>query len=105
VLGRNRYFLICIAMFAVCSLLCGVSTSLAQLIVFRLLQGFFGSGLQPGQQSIILDTFPPERCGAAFGIAAFATVVAPALGPTLGGDGFSLSTFRPVPSLYSWPRS
>jgi DHA2 family multidrug resistance protein len=85
VLGRKRYFLICIAMFTVCSLLCGLSTSLAQLIVFRLLQGFFGGGLQPNQQSIILDTFPPARRGAAFGIAAFATVVAPALGPTLGG--------------------
>jgi DHA2 family multidrug resistance protein len=85
VLGRKRYFLICIAMFTVCSLLCGTSTSLAELIVFRLAQGFFGGGLQPGQQSIILDTFPPAKRGAAFGIAAFATVVAPALGPTLGG--------------------
>ncbi len=85
VLGRKRYFLICIAMFTVFSLLCGTATSLAELIVFRLLQGFFGGGLQPNQQSIILDTFPPARRGAAFGIAAFATVVAPALGPTLGG--------------------
>ena len=85
VLGRKRYFVICIAMFTVCSLLCGTSTSLAQLIVFRLAQGFFGGGLQPGQQSIILDTFPPAKRGAAFGIAAVATVVAPVLGPTLGG--------------------
>src|SRR5712672_4119609 len=85
VLGRKRYFLICIAMFTVSSLLCGTSTSLAELIVFRLAQGFFGGGLQPNQQSIILDTFPPAKRGAAFGIAAFATVVAPALGPTLGG--------------------
>jgi DHA2 family multidrug resistance protein len=85
VLGRKRYFLICLVMFTIFSLLCGTSTSLAELIVFRLAQGFFGGGLQPSQQSIILDTFPPERRGAAFGIAAFATVVAPALGPTLGG--------------------
>jgi len=85
VLGRKRYFLICIAMFTVSSLLCGTSTSLAELIVFRLAQGFFGGGLQPNQQSIILDTFPPAKRGAAFGIAAFATVVAPTLGPTLGG--------------------
>ena len=85
VFGRKRYFLICIAMFTVSSVLCGTSTSLAQLIIFRLAQGFFGGGLQPNQQSIILDTFPPDKRGAAFGVAAFATVVAPALGPTLGG--------------------
>jgi MFS transporter, DHA2 family, multidrug resistance protein len=85
VLGRKRYFLICIVMFTVCSLLCGTSTSLAELILFRLAQGFFGGGMQPNQQSIILDTFPPAKRGAAFGVAAFATVVAPVLGPTLGG--------------------
>jgi DHA2 family multidrug resistance protein len=85
VLGRKRYFTICIAMFTVSSLLCGTSTSLAELIVFRLAQGFFGGGLQPNQQAIILDTFPPAKRGAAFGVAAFATVVAPAIGPTLGG--------------------
>jgi MFS transporter, DHA2 family, multidrug resistance protein len=85
VIGRKRYFLICLAMFTVCSLLCGIANSLSQLIVFRLAQGFFGGGLQPGQQSIILDTFPPEKRGAAFGVTAIATVVAPVLGPTLGG--------------------
>jgi len=85
VIGRKRYFLICLATFTVCSFLCGIANSLSQLIVFRLLQGFFGGGLQPGQQSIILDTFPPEKRGAAFGVTAIATVVAPVLGPTLGG--------------------
>jgi DHA2 family multidrug resistance protein len=84
-LGRKRYFLICIAMFTVCSFLCGSATSLTQLIIFRLAQGFFGGGMQPNQQSIILDTFPPARRGAAFGVAAMATIVAPVLGPTLGG--------------------
>jgi MFS transporter, DHA2 family, multidrug resistance protein len=84
-LGRKRYFMICIAMFTVCSFLCGISNSLTQLIIFRLAQGFFGGGLQPNQQSIILDTFPPARRSAAFGVAAIATVVAPVLGPTLGG--------------------
>jgi MFS transporter, DHA2 family, multidrug resistance protein len=84
-LGRKRYFLICIAMFTVCSFLCGIADSLAQLIIFRLAQGFFGGGMQPNQQSIILDTFPPAKRGAAFGVAAIATVVAPVLGPTLGG--------------------
>ena len=83
--GRKRYFLICIAMFTVCSFLCGTATSLGQLIVYRLAQGFFGGGLQPNQQSIILDTFPPARRSAAFGVAAIAIVVAPVLGPTLGG--------------------
>ncbi|MDQ6867115.1 MAG: DHA2 family efflux MFS transporter permease subunit [Pseudomonadota bacterium] len=85
VIGRKRYFLICLTMFTVCSLLCGLAGSLAQLIVFRLAQGFFGGGLQPGQQSIILDTFPREKRSAAFAVTAIATVVAPVLGPTLGG--------------------
>lgn len=85
VLGRKRYFMICIGMFTVCSFLCGISQSLGQLIVFRMMQGFFGGGLQPNQQSIILDTFPPEKRGAAFAVTAIATIVAPVLGPTLGG--------------------
>ena len=85
VFGRKRYFLICIAGFTICSFLCGTSTSLPELVIFRLLQGFFGGGLQPNQQSIILDTFPPSLRGKAFGITAIATIVAPVLGPTLGG--------------------
>ncbi len=85
VFGRKQYFLICIAMFTVCSLLCGLATELWQLILFRLLQGFFGGGLQPTQQSIILDTFEPAKRGAAFSVTAVAIVVAPVLGPTLGG--------------------
>ncbi|MBB2167616.1 DHA2 family efflux MFS transporter permease subunit [Gluconacetobacter aggeris] len=84
-LGRKRYFLICIFMFTVSSFLCGMATSLPELIVFRLMQGFFGGGLQPNQQSIILDTFPPERRAAAFGLTAIATIVAPVIGPALGG--------------------
>ena len=83
--GRKRYFLVCITMFTVCSFLCGIAQSLGQLVVFRALQGFFGGGLQPNQQAIILDTFPPARRSAAFAITAIATVVAPVLGPTLGG--------------------
>ena len=85
VLGRKRYFMICIGMFTVCSLLCGTSTSLPELIIFRLLQGFFGGGLQPNQQSIILDTFDQSQRGRALSIVAVATVVAPIIGPTLGG--------------------
>ncbi|GBR10407.1 DHA2 family efflux MFS transporter permease subunit [Acetobacter oeni] len=90
--GRKRYFLVCVALFTVSSFLCGLSTSLPMLIVFRLLQGFFGGGLQPSQQSIILDTFPPSQRAAAMGLAAIATVVAPVLGPLAGGylvDNFS----------------
>ncbi|CAI3925429.1 MFS family (AraJ) (PDB:4LDS) [Commensalibacter communis] len=85
VLGRKRYFLICIGMFTLSSFLCGMASSLGELIIFRLMQGFFGGGLQPNQQSIILDIFPPEKRGAAFGLTAMATVVAPILGPSLGG--------------------
>ena len=84
-LGRKRYFLICIGMFTVCSFFCGIAGSLSQLIVFRLAQGFFGGGMQPNQQAIILDTFPPAKRAAAFGVTAIATIVAPVLGPTLGG--------------------
>ncbi len=85
VFGRKRYFLTCIAMFTLFSLLCGVANSLGEMIVFRLLQGFFGGGLQPNQQSIILDTFEPSQRGKAFSVVAVATIVAPVLGPTLGG--------------------
>jgi DHA2 family multidrug resistance protein len=92
--GRKRYFLICIAMFTVFSFLCGTATSLGELVVYRLLQGFFGGGLQPNQQSIILDTFPPARRAAAFGVTAVATIVAPVLGPTLGGFITDQSTWR-----------
>ncbi|WP_269507953.1 DHA2 family efflux MFS transporter permease subunit [Burkholderia sp. IMCC1007] len=91
-LGRKRYFVLCIAAFTVCSFLCGVATNLGELIVFRVLQGLFGGGLQPNQQSIILDTFPPRQRNRAFSISAVAIVVAPVLGPTLGGwitDHFS----------------
>ena len=85
VFGRKQYFLICIGMFTVCSFLCGIAGNLYELIFFRLLQGFFGGGLQPNQQSIILDTFEPSKRSAAFAVTSIATVVAPVLGPTLGG--------------------
>jgi DHA2 family multidrug resistance protein len=91
-LGRKRYFVLCIIAFTVCSFLCGISDNLLQLIVFRTLQGFFGGGLQPNQQSIILDTFPASQRGRAFSLTAVATVVAPVFGPTVGGwitDNFS----------------
>jgi DHA2 family multidrug resistance protein len=84
-IGRKRYFLLCIAAFTVFSFLCGIATSMTQLVVFRLAQGFFGGGMQPSQQSIVLDTFEPAQRGRAFSIVAIAIVFAPILGPTLGG--------------------
>ncbi len=84
-IGRKRYFLGCLFFFTVFSFLCGISQSLGELVVFRAFQGFFGGGLQPNQQAIILDTFPPAKRSAAFAITAIATIVAPVLGPTLGG--------------------
>ena len=85
VIGRKRYLLLCIAGFTIASFLCGISTSLGEIIIFRLMQGFCGGGLQPTQQSIMLDVFPPAQRSKAFAITAIATVVAPVLGPTLGG--------------------
>ena len=92
VFGRRNFFLICIAFFTLFSLLCGLATSLPALIGFRLLQGLFGGGLQPTQQAILLDSFPPEKRGMVFAVTAIAVVVGPVLGPTLGGyltDAFS----------------
>ncbi len=83
--GRKRYFLISIAMFTLCSFLCGSATSLPQLVVFRLLQGLFGGGLQPCQQAIVLDTFEPSQRSRGFAVVAFAVIFAPILGPVLGG--------------------
>ena len=93
IIGRKRYFLICIGAFTICSFLCGIAGSLTQLIVFRLMQGFFGGGLQPNQQSIILDTFPPAQRGRAFSVVAVAVIFAPIIGPTLGGW---------ITDTYSW---
>ena len=84
-IGRKRYFLLSVAGFTVASFLCGISTNFVELLLFRGLQGLFGGGLQPTQQAIILDTFPPEKRQQAFSITAIATIVAPVLGPVLGG--------------------
>ncbi|PKH20907.1 EmrB/QacA family drug resistance transporter [Enterobacterales bacterium CwR94] len=85
VFGRKQYFLICIVMFTVCSFLCGIATELWQIILFRIMQGFFGGGLQPVQHSVLLDYFKSEDRGKAFGLASIAIIVAPVIGPTLGG--------------------
>src|ERR1700752_2659130 len=84
-LGRRNYFLISIAMFTISSVLCGMATSLGQLILFRVIQGLAGGGLQPSSQGILLDTFPPEKQGAAQSLFGVAGLLAPVVGPTLGG--------------------
>lgn len=91
-MGRKNFFILCILGFTLTSFMCGISTSLPMLIGFRLLQGLAGGGLQPAQQAIIKDSFPPEKLGMAFAITGVTTVLAPILGPTLGGyitDNFS----------------
>lgn len=85
VMGRKNFFMFCIGGFVVTSFMCGISTSLPMLVLFRLLQGVAGGGLQPVQQAIIRDSFPPEKLGIAFGITGLSMVLAPIIGPTLGG--------------------
>ena len=85
VLGRKRFYMTSVALFTACSFLCGIAPSLGMLILFRVLQGIGGGGLQPSEQAILADTFPPERLGMAFAIYGMAVVLAPSIGPTLGG--------------------
>jgi len=85
VLGRKRFFLLCLAIFTVSSLLCGIAPSLGSIILFRVLQGAGGGGLQPVAQSILADTFPPQQRGLAFALYGITTIIAPTVGPTLGG--------------------
>jgi DHA2 family multidrug resistance protein len=84
-LGRRNYFLLSIALFTASSGLCGMATSLWQIILFRALQGLAGGGLQPSSQGILLDTFPAEKQGAAMTMFSVAALLAPVVGPTLGG--------------------
>ena len=84
-IGRKRFFLICIGVFTIASFGCGTAFSFTELLLFRTIQGFFGGGLQPLQQAIILDALPPEKRAQAFSLSALAIVVAPVLGPLIGG--------------------
>ncbi len=84
-LGRRNYFLLSIAVFTLASALCGMATSLGALIGFRVLQGLAGGGLQPSSQGVLLDAFPSEKQGAAMTIFGIAALLAPVVGPTLGG--------------------
>ena len=92
-LGRRNYFLMSIVIFTLSSLLCGLAGSLGQLILFRVIQGLAGGGLQPSSQSILLDAFPIEKQGMAMTLFGFAVLVAPIVGPTLGGW---------ITDTYSW---
>jgi MFS transporter, DHA2 family, multidrug resistance protein len=84
-IGRKRFYMMCVALFTCSSFLCGLAPSLGGLVVLRILQGAGGGGLQPSEQAILADTFPPARRGMAFAVYGMAVVVAPAIGPTLGG--------------------
>ncbi|HKB97450.1 MAG TPA: DHA2 family efflux MFS transporter permease subunit [Terriglobales bacterium] len=92
IVGRKRFYMSCVALFTISSFLCGFAPNLPMLIVFRILQGAGGGGLQPSEQAILADTFPPAKRGMAFAVYGVAVVMAPAIGPTLGGwitDNFS----------------
>jgi DHA2 family multidrug resistance protein len=83
--GRKRFLIACTVIFTTASLLCGMATSMTMLVVSRVLQGIGGGAMQPLSQAILLESFPPAKRGAATAIFGLAIVVAPILGPTLGG--------------------
>ncbi len=85
VVGRKRFYMICVLIFTVSSVACGFATSLPLMIVFRVLQGLGGGGLAPVEQSIFADTFTPEKRAMAFALYGLTVVTAPAIGPMLGG--------------------
>jgi MFS transporter, DHA2 family, multidrug resistance protein len=93
VIGRKRFYMICVAVFAFASLLCGLAWNLEALVLFRILQGLGGGGMATSEQAILADSFPPEKRGQAFAIYGIAVVVAPVIGPTLGGW---------ISDTYSW---
>jgi DHA2 family multidrug resistance protein len=83
--GRKRFFMVCLTIFTASSLLCGFAPSLTAIILCRILQGAGGGGLQPMAQAILADTFPPRQRGLAFALFGITTIIAPTIGPTLGG--------------------
>jgi MFS transporter, DHA2 family, multidrug resistance protein len=93
VLGRKRFYMISVFLFTTASALCGFATSLEQLVFFRILQGLGGGGLQPSEQAILMDTFPPSKRGMAMAVYGVSILCAPVLGPTLGGF---------ITESYSW---
>jgi DHA2 family multidrug resistance protein len=91
--GRKRFYMACVTLFTISSFLCGIAPNLGSLIFFRVLQGLGGGGLAPSEQAILADTFPPAKRGMAFAVYGMAVVLAPAIGPTLGGF---------ITDTYSW---
>src|ERR1700760_3049970 len=85
VIGRKRFYMGCVALFTISSFLCGIAPNLGLLLFFRVLQGIGGGGLAPSEQAILTDTFSPAQRGMAFALYGVAVVVAPAIGPALGG--------------------
>ncbi len=85
VIGRKRFYMSCVVLFTVSSLLCGLAPNLESLIFFRVLQGIGGGGLAPSEQAILVDTFPAAKRASAFAVYSIAIVLGPAIGPTLGG--------------------
>ncbi|QOZ54516.1 DHA2 family efflux MFS transporter permease subunit [Bradyrhizobium sp. CCBAU 53338] len=93
VIGRKRFYMMCVAIFSVASLLCGFAWNLEALVLFRIIQGLGGGGMATSEQAILADSFPPHKRGQAFAIYGVAVVVAPVIGPTLGGW---------ITDTYSW---
>jgi DHA2 family multidrug resistance protein len=85
VIGRKRFYMICVGLFTLSSLLCAMSTSLSMMLTARVLQGIGGGGMAPTEQSMFADTFPPEKRAQAFALYGLTVVSAPAIGPVLGG--------------------
>src|ERR1035437_9383574 len=83
--GRKRFLLVCVVLFTISSFLCGAAPSLGFLLLAGVLQGAGGGALQPISQAVLLESFPPKKRGAAMAFFGFGVVVAPVLGPTLGG--------------------
>ncbi len=92
--GRKKFYMMCVALFTCASFLCGMAWSLETLIFFRVLQGLGGGGLAPSEQAILADAFPPEKRGSAFAVYGLAVVVAPTIGPTIGGAITDYSTWH-----------
>jgi DHA2 family multidrug resistance protein len=111
VMGRKRFFLLCIAIFTIASFLCGLAVSFPVLVLSRIIQGAGGGGLQPMAQAIMADSFDEKKRGQAFALYGLVTVLAPSIGPTVGGwitdsyfpgDGFSTSTSQSGFLPFSW---
>src|ERR1700728_3072768 len=84
-IGRKRFYMSCVALFTISSFLCGLAPNLSMLIIFRVLQGIGGGGLQPSEQAILADTFEPRKRGIAFAAYGMALVAPAVIGATLGG--------------------